>query len=383
MIGLPGDRSRRAAVVILNGRPVQRRRIADFALPISPNSPCRGRRHPPAHRPRRPWSAAYPPYRDPAGRPQLRGARPGQGRRATLRADRGARRPAVRDGRQSRRQPRQPLPRQAGGVGLLPIENLLGRATIAFWSTDGSAGWLKPWTWFGAARWDRIGKTAGERRPRRLARREARPSARQLTLFELALTHASPSEENYERLEFLGDRVLGLATAAWLYELFPEPTEGKLSRPPQRARRARDLRRGRARDRHPRADAARQAGARGRRLQDSDNVLGDIVEALIGAVFIDAGFEAAEAVVQRAVGVAGRRARAGAQASQVGAAGMGRRQRPPARRPTRWSAAPGPHHAQGFIVEVSIKDIGEASAEGATKQEAETAAAEAPAGAGQ
>ena len=51
-----------------------------------------------------------------------------------------------------------------------------------------------------------------------------------LALFELALTHASKSDENYERLEFLGDRVLGLATAAWLYELFPDEAEGKLSR---------------------------------------------------------------------------------------------------------------------------------------------------------
>ena len=48
---------------------------------------------------------------------------------------------------------------ERGGVGLLPVENVLGRATIAFWSTDGSAEWLKPWTWFTAARWDRMGKT--------------------------------------------------------------------------------------------------------------------------------------------------------------------------------------------------------------------------------
>ena len=39
------------------------------------------------------------------------------------------------------------------------VENVLGRATIAFWSTDGSASWVKPWTWFTAARWERMGKT--------------------------------------------------------------------------------------------------------------------------------------------------------------------------------------------------------------------------------
>jgi signal peptidase I len=42
---------------------------------------------------------------------------------------------------------------------MLPIENALGRATIACWSTDGSAQWLLPWTWFTAARWNRIGRT--------------------------------------------------------------------------------------------------------------------------------------------------------------------------------------------------------------------------------
>ena len=42
---------------------------------------------------------------------------------------------------------------------MLPIDHVLGRATIAFWSTDGTAEWLKPWTWFSAARWERIGWT--------------------------------------------------------------------------------------------------------------------------------------------------------------------------------------------------------------------------------
>ena len=42
-------------------------------------------------------------------------------------------------------------------MGLLPIDNLLGEVFIAFWSTDGSAEWIKPWTWFSAARWSRFG----------------------------------------------------------------------------------------------------------------------------------------------------------------------------------------------------------------------------------
>ena len=198
---------------------------------------------------------------------------------------------------------------------------------------------------------------------------------RDLTLFELALTHASKSGENYERLEFLGDRVLGLATAAWLYELFPEEAEGKLSRRlnvlvsrttcsviarnigiPERMRLGKQ---------------AREDGA-----FDSDNVLGDVVEALIGAVFIDAGFEAAEAVVRRL------------WATQVGE--LERAPKHPKSALQEWAAAnnrkppvyelvgrSGPHHAPTFVVEVSIKNVGEARAEGLTKQEAETAAAEA------
>ena len=44
-------------------------------------------------------------------------------------------------------------------IGLVPQENLVGKATIVMWSTDGSAEWIKPWTWFTSARWNRIGGT--------------------------------------------------------------------------------------------------------------------------------------------------------------------------------------------------------------------------------
>jgi signal peptidase I len=43
------------------------------------------------------------------------------------------------------------------GVGLVPVENVVGRASFMFFSTDGSAEWFEPWTWFTAARWGRIG----------------------------------------------------------------------------------------------------------------------------------------------------------------------------------------------------------------------------------
>lgn len=43
------------------------------------------------------------------------------------------------------------------GVGMIAQDRLVGRAAVVVWSTDGSADWLLPWTWFSAARWDRIG----------------------------------------------------------------------------------------------------------------------------------------------------------------------------------------------------------------------------------
>ena len=46
---------------------------------------------------------------------------------------------------------------EVGGVGLLPVDRLVGRAAMVFFSTDGSAEWLKPWTWVTAARPERIG----------------------------------------------------------------------------------------------------------------------------------------------------------------------------------------------------------------------------------
>ena len=45
------------------------------------------------------------------------------------------------------------------GIGIVPQENLVGKAGMMMFSTDGSASWIKPWTWFTAARWSRIGGT--------------------------------------------------------------------------------------------------------------------------------------------------------------------------------------------------------------------------------
>jgi ribonuclease-3 len=193
-------------------------------------------------------------------------------------------------------------------------------------------------------------------------------------LFERALTHASFGEAQYERLEFLGDRVLGLAIAAWLYEIFPHEPEGQLSKRLNAlvaretcAEVGRDLGVG---GRIRLGKQAREDGA-----SDSDNVIGDVVEALLGAVYLDLGLEAAQAFVRRAwadrVSSRDQAPQHPKSALQEWAAAQERK--PPT---YRLAERTGPQHAPTFVVEVEIRGVGSASAEGASKQEAETAAAQ-------
>ena len=196
-----------------------------------------------------------------------------------------------------------------------------------------------------------------------------------LSLYERALTHSSREESDYERLEFLGDRVLGLVMASWLYERYPDEPEGKLSW------RLNALVSGVVC-----AEVGREIGVRpwlrlGKQARDdgaadSDNVLGDVVEALIGALYLDHGFDAARAFIHaRWEGRLDEQRRAPQHpksALQEWAAAH--RRKPPIYAVT---GREGPHHSPRFTVTVSIKGAGEASAEGASKQEAETAAARA------
>jgi ribonuclease III len=193
--------------------------------------------------------------------------------------------------------------------------------------------------------------------------------------FHQALTHGSAHASNYERLEFLGDRVLGLIMAEWVFERFAGEPEGKLSR------RFNALVSG-----ETCADVARAAGvpahlvlgkqARDDGAADSDNVLGDVMEAIIGALYLEAGIEEARALVRRLWGdrvhTQERAPKHPKSALQEWAAANKRK--PPEYALTDRS---GPHHALRFTVTVSIKGAGEASASGGSKQEAETAAAKA------
>lgn len=200
-------------------------------------------------------------------------------------------------------------------------------------------------------------------------------SPKNLSLFELALTHSSVGKKSYERLEFLGDRVLGLVIARTLYERHPDEPEGYLSRR-QNALVARETCAdvGRDFDLPKMIRLGRQAREDSANL--SDNVVGDVVEALIGALLIDSGIDAAERFVLRAwapyLDGQGRAPEHPKSALQELAAARG------AKAPEYdVLSRTGPHHAPRFTVRVSVKGLGEATAEGSNKQEAETAAAEA------
>ena len=192
-------------------------------------------------------------------------------------------------------------------------------------------------------------------------------------LFERALTHGSHGPDTYERLEFLGDRVLGLVVAHWLYQRFPAEPEGKMSRR-YNALVARetcaDI--GRALDLPPFIRLGRQA--REDQAQMSDNVIGDVVEALIGAIFIDSGLAAAEKFVRAHWGpfLEGQRKAPVHPKSALQEIAAEKHMGVPQYVIV---ARFGPHHAPRFRVKVSLGQNGEAEAEGASKQEAETAAA--------
>ncbi len=195
-------------------------------------------------------------------------------------------------------------------------------------------------------------------------------------LIAVALTHVSAAagrkRETYQRLEFLGDHVLGLAVSAMLYEAFPEAGEGELSR-----RLAGLVRKESC------AEVALAWGVESCvRLGESESqtsppnmaILGDVCEAIIGAVFLDAGYAAAKAVVTAAFGermhAPGRPLRDPKTALQEWAQARGL--------PTplyRETARSGPDHAPEFTMSVELPGYRNAEAKGFAKRLAEQAAA--------
>lgn len=200
-------------------------------------------------------------------------------------------------------------------------------------------------------------------------------------LIERALTHITAARTklgrlgSYQRLEFLGDRVLGLAVSDMLIAAFPKADEGELSR------RLADLVRAEAC-----AEVAEamdlsayirlgpgEASSGGRR---KTAILADVCEAVVGAAFLDGGWPAARALVER---FWGERMLAAAKAT-----------RDPKTALQEWTqgkgmpsplyqeiARTGPDHDLFFRILVTVPGIGEAEGAGRSKRAAEQAAAEA------
>ncbi|MEJ5079481.1 MULTISPECIES: ribonuclease III [unclassified Ochrobactrum] len=199
-----------------------------------------------------------------------------------------------------------------------------------------------------------------------------------LKRLERALTHSSvqaPSRANYERLEFLGDRVLGLVVAEMLFNAFPDAPEGEMSVRLNALVNAETC--AAIADEIKLADLIHTGSdIKSLNHQRLLNVRADVVEAIIATIYLDGGLEAARGFINRywqkrslETGAARRDAKTELQewAHQQGNV-----------HPTyNILSRTGPDHDPSFTVEVSVKGFKAETGEGRSKRIAEQSAAEA------
>ena len=167
VIGLPGDTIEvRSGEVVLNGRPLRRADPDVSAVEVSPNSPCRvvPGAIPVIRGGESEQACVYETYRETLPN--------GVSYRIIDQVENGPadNLPAMRvpeghvflmgDNRDDSLDSR--FSTGEGGIGFVPLDHIIGRASFIFWSTDGSANYLNPISWFTALRADRIGKTFSE-----------------------------------------------------------------------------------------------------------------------------------------------------------------------------------------------------------------------------
>lgn len=182
-----------------------------------------------------------------------------------------------------------------------------------------------------------------------------------------SLTHSSlPGGSHFERLEFLGDRILGAVLAEWVYETYPRSPEGQLSKVlaqlisrEQCARIARALKMESVLKCASRIDLNRSA------------VLGNALEAWLGAIYQDGGFDAVRNVILLLWGEVGEpetgdyktKIQEWAQANHFTLPNY------------QIVSAEGPEHQCTYTVEVSVESFGQARGQGSSRKKAEQAAA--------
>lgn len=227
------------------------------------------------------------------------------------------------------------------------------------------------------------GKSATDRRQVAIDELEHRLGRRfeDRDLFERALTHSSAGEgarhiRHNERLEFLGDRVLNLLAAERLMTLHPDLREGELTKR-MHGLINRDAC-ARVAERIGLPAALRLAGGESRRGGRANaTILGDACEALLAALYLDAGLDQTREVFARiwsgefeAVETAG----ASNPKSELQEWAAANKLSPP-----QYSVIDrsGPAHAPTFIVEVRMGELEPVRARGRSRQEAEKAAAQA------
>jgi ribonuclease-3 len=201
-------------------------------------------------------------------------------------------------------------------------------------------------------------------------------------LAERALTHLSaPSTsgtgrtQSYQRLEFLGDRVLGLAVSEMLYEAFPDASEGELSvRFAGLVRRETCAEVAGAWDIGPHVVLGQGEARAGGRKKAA--ILADVCESLIGAVFLDAGFAAARGLVRRFWEPRMRADAAPVQDAKTAVQEWAQARALSTPRYTEVERS-GPAHLPRFIMQVELEGYDPERGEASSKRAAEQAAAQA------
>ena len=191
---------------------------------------------------------------------------------------------------------------------------------------------------------------------------------------ERALTHSSTNDSfNYQRLEFLGDRVLGLVIADALFDKFKKENEGGL------AKRHTALVQGRMCAQIGQnidlgnfiifSESERQSGG-----QKNDNIIADVMESLLGAIYIDGGFENVKKIILSLWG--------------DNLLTLQTAPQDPKTELQEWAQAralalpdyqvadrKGPDHAPVFIIQLKVEGQADVKAEGASRRQAEKKAA--------